>query len=148
MPNFIDFEVSVEEDTKEEEDGVCDSDLDSLNSFIDDDNVEVENDRTFCQKFENVTNSADDVLKEEYDKSIGEIDKIEISTFCETSEEEAERDDFKDIDKRIKRFKETFFPISINEDDNENYNVLVNVIFFTIRFDIEQKTDLCSIDEL
>ena len=85
MANFIDFEVSVEEDTKEEEDEVCDSDLDSLNSFIDDDNVDIENNRTFYQKFENVTNSVDNVLKEEYDKSIGEIDKIEISNFCETS---------------------------------------------------------------
>ena len=47
MANFIDFEVSVEEDTKEEEDEVCDSDLDSLNSFIDDDNVDIENNRTF-----------------------------------------------------------------------------------------------------
>ena len=61
MANFIDFEVSVEEDTKEEEDEVCDSDLDSLNSFIDDDNVDIENNRTFYQKFENVTNSVDNV---------------------------------------------------------------------------------------
>ena len=97
MAIFIDFEVSIEDNTKEEEDEVCDSDLDSLNSFIDDDNVDIENNRTFYQKFENVTNSVDNVLKEEYDKSIGEIDKIEISNFCETSEKETERDDFKDI---------------------------------------------------
>ena len=81
MANFIDFEVSVEEDTKEEEDEVCDSDLDSLNSFIDDDNVDIENNRTFYQKFENVTNSVDNVLKEEYDKSIGEIDKLRYLIF-------------------------------------------------------------------
>ena len=40
------------------------------------------------------------------------------------------------------------FPISTNDDDNENYNSLVNAIFFAIRFNIEQKTDLCSINEL
>ena len=96
MAIFIDFEVSIEDNTKEEEDEVCDSDLDSLNSFIDDDNVDIENDRNFNQKFENVTNSVDDVLKEEYDENIGEIDKIGLSNFFETSEKEREIDDFED----------------------------------------------------
>ena len=38
MADFIDFEVSVEDNNKNEEkdDEVCDSDLDSLKSFIDD----------------------------------------------------------------------------------------------------------------
>ena len=40
MADFIDFEVSVEHNTKEE-------DLDSLNSFIDDENYYIENDKTF-----------------------------------------------------------------------------------------------------
>ena len=59
-----------------------------------DDNDEIENDRTFYQKFENVTTSVDDVLKEEYDKSIVDIEIIEVSNFCETSEEEVEIDEF------------------------------------------------------
>ena len=69
MTDFIYFEVSVEEHNKNEEkdDKVSDSDLDSLKSFIDD-NDEIENDRTFYQKFENVTTSIDDVLKEEYER--------------------------------------------------------------------------------
>ena len=57
-----------------------------MKSFIDD-NDEIENDRTFYQTFENVTTSIDDVLKEEYDKSIADIGKLDISIFCETSEE-------------------------------------------------------------
>ena len=72
MTDFIDFEISVEDDnskTEEKDDEVSDSDLDSLKSFIDD-NDEIENDRTFYQKFENVTTSIDNVLKEEYDKSL------------------------------------------------------------------------------
>ena len=91
MTDFNDFEVSVEENNKNEEEDyeVSDSDLDSLKSFIDD-NDETENDRTFYQKFENVTASIDDVLKEEYDKSIVDIQKIDVSNFCETSEEEIE----------------------------------------------------------
>ena len=69
MTHFIDFEVSVEDNKKNEEkdDEVSDSDLDSLKSFIDD-NDKIENDRTFYQKFENVTSSIDDVFKEKYDK--------------------------------------------------------------------------------
>ena len=57
MTDLIDFEVSVESKNKNEqsEDEVSDSDLDSLKPFIDD-NDEIENDRTFYQKFQNVTN--------------------------------------------------------------------------------------------
>ena len=88
MTDFIGFQVSVENNNKNEEkdDEVSDSDLDSLKSFIND-NYEMENDRTYYQKFENVTTSIDDVLKEEYDKSIADIGKLDISIFCETSEE-------------------------------------------------------------
>ena len=79
MTDFIDFEVSVEDNNQNEEkdDEVSDSDLDSLKSFIDD-NDEIENDRTFY----------DDVLKEEYGKSIVDIQKTDVSNYCETSEEE------------------------------------------------------------
>ena len=149
MTDFNDFDVSVEDNNQnEEKDGeVSDSDLDSLKSFIND-NYEIENDRTY-QKFENVTTSIDDVLKEEYDKSIFDIEKIDISNFCKTSEEEVEIDEFKDIEKRIEKFKETLFPVSTdNDDDENNYNSFVNTIFFAIRFKIEQKTDLCSLAEL
>ena len=152
MTDFNDFDVSVEDNSQNEEkdDEVSDSDLDSLKSFIDD-NDEIENDRTFYQKFENVTTSIDDVLKEEYDKSIVGIQKIDVSNFCETSEEEIEIeiDEFKDTEKRIEKFKETLVPVSmVNDDDENNYNSFVNTIFFAIRFNIEQKTDLCSSAEL
>ena len=152
MTDFNDFEVSVKENNKNEEEDyeVSDSDLDSLKSFIDD-NDEIENDRTFYQKFENVTTSIDDVLKEEYDKSIVDIQKVDVSNFCETSEEEIEIeiDEIKDTEKRIEKFKETLFPVSTdNDDDENNYNSFVNTIFFAIRFKIEQKTDLCSLAEL
>ena len=130
MTDFIDFEVSVEDNNQNEEkdDEVSDSDLDSLKSFIDD-NDEIENDRTFYQKFENVTTSIDDVLKEEYDKSIVDIQKIDVSNFCETSEEEIEIDEFKDTEKRIEKFEETLFQVSMgNDDDENNYNSFVNAV--------------------
>ena len=92
MTDFNDFDVSVEDNNQNEEkdDEVSDSDLDSLKSFIDD-NDEIENNRTFYQKFENVTTSIDDVLKEGYDKSIVDIQKTDASNFCKTSEEGKEK---------------------------------------------------------
>ena len=107
MTDFTDFEVTVEDSNKNEEKDhkVSNSDLDSLKSFIDN-NDKIENNRTFYQKFENVTTSIDDVLKEEYDKSIVGIQKIDVSNFCETSEEEIEIDEF----------KETLFPVSTGND--------------------------------
>ena len=109
MTDLIDFEVSVEDNNKNEEkyDEVSDSDLDSLKSFIGD-NDKIENDRTFYQNFENVTTSTDDVLKEEYDKSVHDIKKIDVSNFRETSEEELETDEFEDTENRMEKFKELF----------------------------------------
>ena len=48
-------------------------------SFIEDDKIE--GDRTFYYKFENVTASIDDVLRQEYDKSMDGIEKIDLSNF-------------------------------------------------------------------
>ena len=68
MTDFTDFEVIVEDNNvnKEKDDEVSENDLDSLKSFIDD-NDEAEKDRTLYPKFENVITSIDDVLKEEYE---------------------------------------------------------------------------------
>ena len=117
--------------------------------FFIDDNDEIENNKTFYQKFQNVATSTDDVLKEENDKSIVDIQKIDVSNFCETSEEKIEIDELKDTENRIERFKETLFPVSTdNDDDENNYNSFVNAIFFAIRFNVEQKNDLYSLAEL
>ena len=51
--------------------------------------------------------------------------------------------------KYIEKFKETLSPDSADNDDNENnYNLFINTIFFAIRLNVEQKTDLCSLAEL
>ena len=117
--------------------------------FFIDDNDEIENSKRFYQKFQNVATSTDDVLKEENDKSIVDIQKIDVSNFCETSEEKIEIDELKETEKRIERFKETLFPVSTdNDDDENNYNSFVNTIVFSIRFSVEQKTELCSLAKL
>ena len=137
MAELTDFEVSVEEQNHDE---VSDDDLDSLKFFIDD--SQVENDTTSNQQLENVSNSINNILKEEYDKSIANIEKLELSNLCETSEEECEIDDFKDIEKRIYKFKETLFLVPGSKDDN--WNSFVNAIFHAGRFHNEQKTEFCS----
>ena len=145
MAEFIDFEVSAAEpNEKDKEDKVSDDDLDSLKSLIDD--SEVENDRTFYQQFENVSNSIDDCLKEEHDKSMGDIEELELPNLCETSEEEDEINDFKDTEKRIDKFKETLFPVPGSE--NDNCNSFVDAIFYAVRFNNEQKTEFCSSETL
>ena len=68
-------------------------------------------------------------MKEENDKSIVDIQKIDVSNFCETSEEEIEIDEFKDTEKRIEKFEETLFQVSMgNDDDENNYNSFVNAV--------------------
>ena len=134
MTDLIDFEVSVESKNKNEqsEDEVSDSDLDSLKPFIDD-NDEIENDRTFYQNFQNVTTSIDDVLKEEYDKSIVDNQKIDVSNFCERSED-IEIDEFKDTKKGIENLKKPFFQSQQKTMMmmKNNYNSSVSAIFFAI----------------
>ena len=134
MTDLIDFEVSVESKNKNEqsEDEVSDSDLDSLKPFIDD-NDEIENDRTFYQNFQNVTTSIDDVLKEEYDKSIVDNQKIDVSNFCERFED-IEIDEFKDTKKGIENLKKPFFQSQQKTMMmmKNNYNSFVSAIFFAI----------------
>ena len=110
MTDFIGFEVGVEDNNKNEEkdDEVSDSDVDSLTYLIHD-NDEIKNDRTFYQKFAIVTTSIDDVLKEEYDKRIVDIQKIDVYNFCKTSEEKIEIDGFKGTEKRIEKLKRNSF---------------------------------------
>ena len=134
MTDLIDFEVSVESKNKNEqsEDEVSDSDLDSLKPFIDD-NDEIENDRTFYQNFQNVTTSIDDVLKEAYDKSIVDNQKIDVSNLCERSED-IEIDEFKDTKKGIENLKKPFFQSQQKTMMmmKNNYNSFVSAIFFAI----------------
>ena len=58
--------------------------------------------------------------------------KFELSNSCETSEEEAEVDNFKDVEKRVEKFKETLFPVSLENDGVDN-NLFVNAIFFCVK---------------
>ena len=73
MADFINVDVSVEDEVQEKEvNEVSDSDLDSLSSFID--NEETEDDVNFYCNFDNVETDIEQTLKNEYGKSLEEID--------------------------------------------------------------------------
>ena len=101
MAQFIDFEVDVEADAEENEVSDYDSDLDSLLSFID--NQEKGNELGFFQSFNNVETDIEETLKKEYEDGLEDIENLdEISNLCESSEEELEIDDFKNSEEKIK----------------------------------------------
>ena len=92
MADSIDFESTTVADENQEnvvvgnvDDEEEVSDIDSLDSFIDDESCNITNDRSFYHQLENVDNSIDDTLKEEYEKSLVEIENFDdLSNFCES----------------------------------------------------------------
>ena len=109
MAQFIDFEVDVEEDAEENEVSEYDSDLDSLSSFID--NQEKGNELSFYRLFNNVETDIEETLKKEYEDGLKDIKKLdEISNLFESSEEELEIDNFKNSEEKIKHFTENLLP--------------------------------------
>ena len=142
MADFINFEVSVEDEVQEEENEVSDCDLDSLSSFTD--NEVTEHDVNFYRNFDNVETDIEQTLKDEYDKSLEEIDDFdEISNLCESSEDEAEIDEFENAAEKVKCFGETLMPKTKSEEETD-YNNLIKVILYAIRFDKQNKTDICD----
>ena len=77
MTEFINFEVGVEEDNNEEEENEVsdDSDLDSLSSFID--NEQAENDVNFYRNFDNVETDIEQTLKADYDRGLEDIENFD-----------------------------------------------------------------------
>ena len=103
MAQFIDFEVGVEEDIKEDDEVSDDSDLDSLSSFID--NEETDNEVNFYCTFNNVETGIEETLKAEYEKGLEDIGNFDdISNLCESSEDEAEIDNFDTSAEKVKIF--------------------------------------------
>ena len=142
MTDFINFEVSVEDEVQEEENEVSDCDLDSLSSFTD--NEVTEHDVNFYRNFDNVETDIEQTLKDEYDKSLEEIDDFdEISNLCESSEDEAEIDEFENAAEKVKCFGETLMPKTKPEEETEHNN-FIKVILYAIRFDKQNKTDICD----
>ena len=147
MAQFINFEVDVDNEESDNGKEVSDdSDLDSLKSFIVDNEEVNDNDVNFYRTFNNVETDIEQTLKEEYERGLEDIENFdEISNLCESSEEELEIDDFKNAKEKIENFNETLFPKTNNE--NIENNRLINVFLLVIRFDKVSKTNVCNFEE-
>ena len=70
---------------------------------------------------------------------MGDIEKIDLSNFCETSEEEGEINEIKDAEKKeLNNSKKLFF----------QHLQMIDAILFVVRFNEEQKTDCCNLEAL
>ena len=147
MAQFINFEVDVDNEESDNGKEVSDdSDLDSLKSFIVDNEEVNDNDVHFYRTFNNVETDIEQTLKEEYERGLEDIENFdEISNLCESSEEELEIDDFKNAKEKIENFNETLFPKTNNE--NIENNRLITVLLLAIRFDKVGKTNVCNFEE-
>ena len=137
MAEFINFEVGVEEDNNDEEENEIsdDSDLDSLSSFTD--NKETENDVNFYRNFDNVETDIEQTLKAEYDKGLEGIENFdEISNLCESSEDEAEIDEFEAAVEKVKCFGDTLLP-KTKPDEEIEHNNFKRIILYALRYDKE-----------
>ena len=78
---------------------VSDSDLNSLPSFID--NEETENVVNFYHNFNNIETDIEQTLKAEYDRGLEEIENFdEISNLCKSSEDET-NDEFENAAEKV-----------------------------------------------
>ena len=147
MAQLINFEVDVDNEENDNGKEVSDdSHLDSLKSFIVDNEEENDNEVNFYHTFINVETNIEPTLKEQYEKGLEDTENFdEISNLCESSEEELEIDDFKDAKEKIENFNETLFPKTNNE--NIENNRLITVLLLAIRFDKVGKTNVCNFEE-
>ena len=71
----------------------------------------------------------------------------EVSNFCESSDKEEDQiDEFKDVEKRIKKFEETLHPIA-TDGEEKTINSFVYTILFALRFDVFEKLYVCTENE-
>ena len=122
MAQFINFEVDVDNEESDNGKEVSDdSDLDSLKSFIVDNEEVNDNDGNFHLTLNNVETDIEHTLKEQYEKGLEDIENFdEISNLCEISEEELEIEDLKNAKEKIENFSETLFPETNNENIENN----------------------------
>ena len=106
-------------------------------SFID--NQENDTNIIFYWTFNNAETDTDETLKNEYEQGFNDIKSFdEISNLCESSEEELEIDDFKNLEDKIKKFTENLLPKS-NENEDDQHNSFIRAILYAIRYQKEIK---------
>ena len=145
MADFINFEADIEGDDEEIGEVNNISDENSVNSFID--NQEVKTDVNFYRHFANVENDIEQILQDAYNKSLEDIEIFdEISNLWESSEDEPETDHFKKFEVNIQKFNESLFP-SVAVEHEKVHNQFSNAILYALRFDRTGLKDMCKKEE-
>ena len=149
MAEFINFEVSVKDDKEHKKvsnNSDLDSDVDSISSFIDDE--EQGNDIDFYCNFNNVETDIEQTLKNEYDEGVKDLQDFDkISNLCQRSEDEAEIYNFEKASEKIKAFTESLLP-NIESENGTEQNNFIRVILYALRFDKTNKKDICDKNKL
>ena len=149
MAEFINFEVRVKDDKEHKKvsnNSDLDSDVDSISSFIDDE--EQGNDIDFYRNFNNVETDIEQTLKNEYDEGVKDLQDFDkISNLCQRSEDEAEIYNFEKTAEKIKAFTESLLP-NIESENGTEQNNFIRVILYALRFDKTNKKDICEKNEL
>lgn len=132
--DFVDFQVTVNDDNQIGNGSDEVSSITSLDSLIND-TENLEDDVTTYDQFEEVSKSIDNALSEAFDESLKRVhDFEEISNFCESSEEEeeeeAEIDDFKNVEKRIDKVKDKLH----RPNGEDSINSFVYAVLYGVRF--------------
>ena len=72
----------------------------------------------FFRHFANVETDIEQTLQAEYNRGLEEIENFdEISNLCESSEDEAEIDEFENAAEKVKDFNETLLPKTNPEEE-------------------------------
>ena len=147
MSDYINFEAEAE---FIEDDEVSDfSDNGSEDSFINDNDQNVNTGVSFYRGFTNVENDIEQVLKKSYEESLEDLDNFdETSNLCYGSEEEKlEIDDFKTFEVDIEKFEETLFP-RVDVEVQKIHKQICYTILYALRYDNDKSMDECDIAEL
>ena len=106
-----------------------------------DDKTKIEENKTCYYKFENATKYIDETLAEEFDERMREIENLnEVSNSCESPEQEGEIDEFKEVEKIIKKFEKTLHPSAIGGEEGAN-NSFFYAILFALRFGVSENLE-------
>ena len=141
MSDFIHFEAEVSGNDSSENENENDIEM---NSFINDES-ESENEDVFSH-FSNVNLNIDEAnrqIEEEALQRIRDCDDYSNLSYA-SDDDESSIFEFEASENHIEKFKQSLLPKNTNETNNN----FVNVILFKIREINENKTDICSQEDL
>ena len=144
MAEFIHFETEQSDD---EENFENESDFSEINSFINDES-EDENDENYG--FTNVEVNLEQANREAMERGLERIENCDgYSNLCADSDnEEIPLDDFAKSECLIQQFKNELLPKVTTDNEKLVHNNFTRVILYAIRNILENKINICEILEL